>query len=221
MVALVLVAMGVGACAFDWMRYGRFGVVTGLAWGTACTAWIAIRNSPPGFVAYWQQGAWGEEFTADELAQLPKREWQVLHDLADHGGNIDHVVAGPAGIFLLDSKKYEGMVSVEGDDLIVTRAIDPSHSYRDRGRLGVIRAQAARLNRQLRDRSGRSAWVEPVVVIWGGFPARIHKGNGVTVVHGRELTTWLRAQPPRRVNAAGLIQYLRQGRHRRDRAVSV
>ena len=215
-VAVVFAAIGVAGSAFDRAWYGRFGVLTGLVWGTVITAWVALRNSPPGFIAYWQQGAWGEQFTADELAQLPRHDWEIVHDLADHGRNIDHIVAGPSGIFLLDSQNYDGTVRVEGDDLVVTREIDTKHGYRDHGRLGVVRGQAAALNRELRNRTGRSAWINPVVVIWATFPERIHEGNGVTVIHGRELAAWLKDQPPRRTDATWLIEHLRYGRHRQQ-----
>jgi hypothetical protein len=79
-----------------------------------------------------------------------------VHDLRDGRGNVDHVVLGPAGVFLLDSKRWAGTISVDGDDLSVTNELDPADSYRDRGRLAIARGQAARLNAEIRARSGQS-----------------------------------------------------------------
>jgi hypothetical protein len=194
--------------------FGRIGFVAGMCCGATGALWFAVRDSPPGFVGHWQQGAWGEQFTADELAQLPHPAWEPVHDLRDGRGNVDHVVLGPAGVFLLDSKKWAGTIVVDGDDLVVTNELDPADSYRDPGRLAIARGQAARLNAEIRARSGQSPWVEPVIVIWGTFPARVHAGRGVTVVHGRELVGWLLTKPARGTNAVILAQHLRPGRHR-------
>lgn len=60
----------------------------------------------------WSRGAKGELDTALALAMLPD-EYLVFHDYhpLDRSGqpapwNIDHIVIGPKGIFLLDSKNY-------------------------------------------------------------------------------------------------------------------
>lgn len=67
----------------------------------------------------WERGAAGEEATARALALLPP-EWTVLHDVRWPGrrkANIDHVVIGPGGVFVIDSKHWSGTVSVTGDVL--------------------------------------------------------------------------------------------------------
>lgn len=55
----------------------------------------------------WDAGADGEARTADRLAQLPPT-FSVLHDLIVPGStaNIDHLVIGPTGVWLLDTKAY-------------------------------------------------------------------------------------------------------------------
>ena len=44
------------------------------------------------------KGARGEERVAGILATLPDG-WNVFHDLVAQGLHVDHVVAGPAGVF--------------------------------------------------------------------------------------------------------------------------
>jgi len=139
-----------------------------------------------------------------------------IHDLADGRGNLDHLLLGPAGVFVLDTKKREGTVCVDGDDLVVTNELDPTVSYREQGLLRAARGQAARLHDLVQERNGRAPWVQPIVVIWGTFPARVHLGKGVTVVHGRELVNWLRSQPHRGVDVLALAEHLQPGRHRRS-----
>ena len=64
----------------------------------------------------WERGADGEEATANALAQLPKETWTVLHDGKWPGrpyANVDHIVVGPPGVFVIDSKNWSGQVAVK------------------------------------------------------------------------------------------------------------
>lgn len=58
----------------------------------------------------WAIGAAGEERVAEVLVGVPGIE--VLHDRRVPGSkaNIDHIVVGPAGVFVVDAKKYEGSI---------------------------------------------------------------------------------------------------------------
>ncbi len=55
---------------------------------------------------HYEKGAAGEQATGDALALLPP-EFQVFHDLVVPGSvkaNVDHLVIGPTGVWLIDSK---------------------------------------------------------------------------------------------------------------------
>jgi hypothetical protein len=60
--------------------------------------------------AAWKQGATGELRVAEILDGL--KEISALHDRRIPGSkaNIDHVAVGPAGVFVIDAKKYTGGV---------------------------------------------------------------------------------------------------------------
>lgn len=60
----------------------------------------------------WKVGAEGERRVAEILASCPGVE--SLHDLAvpRSRANIDHIAVAPAGIFVIDAKKYVGAVEV-------------------------------------------------------------------------------------------------------------
>jgi hypothetical protein len=71
------------------------GAVVGLiAWGVG------------GDVERWRRGASAEQVTARHLAHLSSRRWSVWHDLRVPGSraNIDHVVIGPTGVWVVDTK---------------------------------------------------------------------------------------------------------------------
>ncbi|MCC5953173.1 MAG: NERD domain-containing protein [Acidimicrobiia bacterium] len=60
----------------------------------------------------WKIGAEGERRVAEVLAQVAGIE--VLHDRRVPGSraNIDHLVVGPKGVFVIDAKKYTGEIEV-------------------------------------------------------------------------------------------------------------
>jgi AAA domain/Nuclease-related domain len=57
----------------------------------------------------------GGPSTAHLLAALERYGWAVLHDLALPGSqaNLDHLVIGPGGVFVVDSKHYRGRLHLD------------------------------------------------------------------------------------------------------------
>ncbi|MGE0308178.1 MAG: NERD domain-containing protein [Acidimicrobiia bacterium] len=60
----------------------------------------------------WERGADGEAHTAARLAWLPPG-FVALHDLRvpRHKANIDHVVIGPTGVWVIDTKTWAGRLT--------------------------------------------------------------------------------------------------------------
>jgi len=66
----------------------------------------------------------GSRATAAVLERLPRAQWRVLHDVPWPGRprtTIDHVVVGPAGVFVVDAKNWSGKVVVRGGVLKLDR----------------------------------------------------------------------------------------------------
>ena len=72
---------------------------------------LALTDDPQSTRA-WARGARGEERLAAALAEVPGV--CVLHDRRVPGtrGNLDHLVLAPAGVFMVDAKRYQGMIRV-------------------------------------------------------------------------------------------------------------
>jgi hypothetical protein len=87
-------------------------VVGGLA---AMLAGWALRFRPSPDAVAWRQGAAGERRTARLLDPLERHGWAVLHDLAipRSRANLDHLVIGPGGVFVIDSKQYRGRLQLD------------------------------------------------------------------------------------------------------------
>jgi Nuclease-related domain len=81
----------------------------------AIVAGWALRFRPSPDALAWRQGAAGERRTARLLGPLERHGWAVLHDLAVSGSraNIDHLVIGPGGVFVIDSKQYRGRLQLD------------------------------------------------------------------------------------------------------------
>jgi hypothetical protein len=82
-------------------------------WGTGIAAKLvrAVSVEPQSTTA-WAIGAAGEEKLAAELASVSGI--RMLHDRRVPGtrGNIDHIVIGPAGVFVIDAKNHRGRIAI-------------------------------------------------------------------------------------------------------------
>jgi hypothetical protein len=169
----------------------------GLALGGAAAIVAIARDDPPADVANWGLGAQGERRTGEVLGALESEGWQVQHDLElRRGGNLDHLVLGPQGVFLLETKTVRGRAAIEDGVLTVQSRDDDETVSRHRGLRGRLVADAAAMGREIARTSRVRPWVFPVVVIWGEFPRRVVEDRGVAYVHGDELVAWLRSRRP-------------------------
>jgi len=99
---LLVLAAGCGWTGWHTSGSARI-VVVAAALVLAAGALVARPRRDP---ERWLRGAAGEQATAALLERLPARRWAVLHDLAVPGSraNIDHLVIGPTGVWLVDTK---------------------------------------------------------------------------------------------------------------------
>ena len=69
--------------------------------------------SPPQSTKAWATGAIGEKKIGNFLNELAaKNDYAVLHDLAipNSKANIDHILITNFGVFVIDSKNYQGLI---------------------------------------------------------------------------------------------------------------
>jgi Nuclease-related domain len=195
---LVFIAFsGLGAL-LSWLFLPRFGEFFAGLWigsGIGMAWWV--WDDPPEWTAKWKRGATGEHLTEKQLGALEQEGWRTFHDREGAYGNLDHVVVGPGGVFLLDSKNLSGRISVEEDGLTARHSEAPKDSFTYKSLAGSMRGAAATLKERIADVTGVSRWVHGVIVVWGDFPEREHAGDRITYLAGDTLTLWLRKQPER------------------------
>ncbi len=106
----VLAAVLVQAASLD-----RLALPVGLAAALAAGWRLRFRLSRD--TRAWRDGARGERATARLLRRLGRHGYAVFHDVAIPGtpANADHLLVGPPGVILVDSKRYTGQVSQGAD----------------------------------------------------------------------------------------------------------
>ena len=134
----------------------------------------------------WRRGAKGERRTARRLRRLG-RAWRVFHDLAIPGSraNADHLLIGPAGVFLIDSKHYRGRLTLTPEG---------SLWYGHHPLIGVLATvhwEAAAIGETLGTAVTPMLCVHGAQLPWGELMVQ-----GIPVLAADRLATTLRALPP-------------------------
>jgi hypothetical protein len=109
----VILGVGVGGGVLGSLLAPWLGLVVAALAAAAAGCGLRFRPSPDAVA--WRRGAAGERRTARLLVPLERQGWVVLHDLAVPGSpaNIDHLVIGPGGVFVIDSKQYRGHLQLD------------------------------------------------------------------------------------------------------------
>ena len=140
----------------------------------------------PGTTTAWETGALGEERTGKILRPLEAEGFSVIHDRLIPGSraNIDHIVVGPSGVFVVETKNYAGRLRVRRGEVWVS----------GRRKIGIV-VQAKR------EAAAVAAVVSPVPVTplicvhradLGWFTV---EASGVRIVSPREMIKLLRKTP--------------------------
>ena len=110
------------------------------------------------------RGERGELRVAEVLDDLRPFGYRAFHDLVRDGFNIDHVVVGPAGVFAVETKFRSGQGEItfrNGEGLFVGGFPEEKDSLKQ------ARANAAEVNRLIKETCQLEVWVKPVVVFVG------------------------------------------------------
>ena len=126
------------------------------------------------------KGARGEERVSGILKSLPDT-YHVFNDFVAGGDHVDHVVAGPAGVFAVETKYWRGRVTLEDGHVLLDGQL-PSRSP-----LAQAKKEAARVKAALA-RSGWNGAVTPVLAFASDtFEAAIAEVQGVVIINSSHL----------------------------------
>jgi Nuclease-related domain len=167
--------LAAGAGLSGGVLAGQAGVAGAALVGLAVAALVGwrLRFRPSEQARAWQRGADGERRTGRLLDRLTRDGYVVFHDLAVPGSpaNVDHLVIGPSGVFVIDSKRWTGSVHQSPDGLAW------HNHYRLDRTLETVRWEAQIIGRLLGTRTAAVVCVHGACVQGGGLEAQ-----GVAIV---------------------------------------
>lgn len=166
---------------WDFVRRNAWYFATGLALGglaTAAAAWLAPNDFLSGSAVgagtvftigglaftvmmltgtgSWAMGAVGEAWTSQELRPLRRHGWKHLDHVYFRYGDVDHVLVGPSGVVVVESKWSAEPWALEKPNSRISDAVRQVQRNSRDLRLAVP---------ELRHRDGS---VRPVLFLWGG-----------------------------------------------------
>lgn len=131
-------------------------------------------------VESFYKGARGEEKVSGILESLPD-SYHVFNDFTVGRNHIDHVVAGPGGVFAIETKFWNGKVTVEDGHVLVDGQLP------DRSPLNQAIREAAIVRNAL-VAAGWNGLVTPVVAFASdSFDAHRANLKGTIIINSNEL----------------------------------
>ncbi|MFG2750034.1 nuclease-related domain-containing protein [Streptomyces xanthophaeus] len=110
----------------------------------------------------WYAGLEGERKVGRELGRLSPLGWRVLHGIPkSNGGDIDHLLIGPGGVFSVNTKNHQGASVWVGDSMAKVNG-GPPHPY-----AAASKTEADYVRKVLEHYCGFDLPVEPVLVFVG------------------------------------------------------
>jgi hypothetical protein len=169
------------------------GLLVGVA-GTSVVALLSFWVVQATGTAPIMMGDLGEQWTAQKLRSTRKAGWKVVNDLALQAWNVDHILVGPGGVFVVESKWSSQAWDVVPPGQTVAKAC------------GQVDAAAKTI----------SSWLRPLdvgpvyglVVLWGANARDLPPSQTllagdrqVTVLAGPRLKPWLKGLPGNQLSA--------------------
>ena len=187
--------------AASWLQWAVGGLILPVAYTVAAAAVViltaAFVRRQESEVRNVELGLDGEREVSDTLQEVSADlGYRVFHSIADDGFDIDHVLIGPAGIFVIETKthsKRDGDRRVKYDGKRVL--IDGREP--DRDPIAQVRACSRRIGQILYERLGERVPVRGVVLYPGWFVEEADNAE-VLVLAPKRLFSVLKANQPRR-----------------------
>lgn len=126
------------------------------------------------------RGAKAEETISAILKELPE-DYSVLNDLQRVAGDIDHIVVGPTGLFVIETKAHGGKITVDGETLLVN-----GHPA-EKDFINQVWRNAFFIRDLVKNVHGLEIKVQPIVVFSNAFVS-MKPVKGVIVINKKFLT---------------------------------
>lgn len=173
---------------------GRYATSRGIALGLLIAGWYYfLLHEYPNYRA----GIIGEQKVIKTLSLALSDEYSILNDVKLRNmthGNIDHIVVGPTGIFVIETKNYRGKISYYGDNWEgIGRGRPPS----SQARINAIRIK--KILNSSESLKSKTFYIHGVVVFANNKAELIERKppEHVKIKRIHELATYIKSEPKR------------------------
>ncbi|MGH7406017.1 MAG: nuclease-related domain-containing protein [Candidatus Methylomirabilales bacterium] len=149
----------------------------------------------------YKKGLAGEQEVSRTLMGLDD-SYYIIHDASIPRANIDHIVLGPNGIFVLETKHFSGWVKCEGDRWWVAPgpdgpilAIPKSPSLQAKRNALKVRERIREFEQSLLKDFPRVQWVHAMVVLSHPQVEVVFQSPAVLIVKVSELVEMIKTTP--------------------------
>ena len=133
-----------------------------------------------------ERGARAEERVEEKLSSL--EGYISFHNLVFEGFNIDHLIIGPAGVFVIETKSHKGKITSEGDSLFLNGK-PPVKNFTNQ-----VWSQTFHVKNLLKQRTGNDWLVKPILCFSNAFVEVRETVKGVTVINIGYVNTFISRQ---------------------------
>lgn len=191
-VLLVLLVTSIDNLPF-YVNAGRYETVRGAALGmfiVGCYYFLVLQYPS------WRRGWIGEQKVTQTLLAGLGNEYSLFNNVLlkdKRGGDIDHIVVGPSGVFVVETKNFRGKISYYEDNWEGVGRQSPSRQ---------ARSNATRIRKTLvssQSLESRRFWVQGIVVL-ANTRATVtprKQPERVEVFKLDELVDYIKSQPNR------------------------
>ena len=153
----------------------------------------------------YQLGFHGERYVAEELNELMAEGFRVFHDVPFESYNMDHVLVGPRGVFVVETKTKRKRL--RGGDKQYRVVFDGERLQFPNGwdtdALEQIKRNRKTLSQWLSSSTGDRITVEGIVTIPGWWVDRSVRSNlNIHVVNPKEIRSLVTSSTARRLTSA-------------------
>lgn len=181
--------------------------------GGAITAWkvCKIRRD----IKTWKLGENGEQYVGQILeSEMRPLGYDVFHDIqiekAGRKMNIDHVLVGPNGVYLVETKTWrkpeKGSPEIEFKNGILYKA----GAKVDDKPIREVRGLAKEASRLFHDITGRNYYVKPILVFAGWYHrANMTHDSPILFLNEKRISSFLPRHAPKTVPSKEDIDLLK------------
>jgi hypothetical protein len=140
--------------------------------------------------ANYRLGFEGERFVGEELSRLIVLGFEIYHDVPFDGFNIDHVLVGPRGVFVVETKTRRKPVDEDGRKEFRVQFDGRSLQWpwgADSYGIEQAKNNAKTLANWLSSAVGENVWATPILTLPGWLVERKAPSDGIHVLNPKEI----------------------------------